>query len=150
MLKKKIIIISLILFLSSCGFSPIYYDNKNVNFSIEKIDYTGDRELNNFLKINLAKYKKQEVDNKIFIKAQSNYEKNILSKDSTGKVTSYKLEAEVIFSIKSNNKKIKINEKKIIDSIDDKFEEARLEKSVKQSFASSISSKLLAELTINQ
>ena len=150
MTKKNITIISLIFFLTSCGFSPIYYNNNNINFSIEKIDYTGDRELNNFLKINLAKYKNQETDNKIFIEAQSNYEKNILSKDSTGKVTSYKLEAKVIFSIKSNNKKIKINEEKIIDSMDDKFEEARLEKSVKQSFASSISSKLLTELTINQ
>ena len=150
MTKKNIIIISLIFLLTSCGFSPIYYNNNNINFSIEKIDYTGDRELNNFLKINLAKYKNQKVDNKIFIEAQSNYEKNILSKDSTGKVTSYKLEAKIIFSIKSNNKKIKINEEKIIDSMDDKFEEARLEKSVKQSFASSISSKLLAELTINQ
>jgi len=150
MTKKNIIIISLIFLLTSCGFSPIYYNNNNINFSIEKIDYTGDRELNNFLKINLAKYKNQKVDNKIFIEAQSNYEKNILSKDSTGKVTSYKLEAKIIFSIKSNNKKIKINEEKIIDSMDDKFEEARLEKSVKQSFASSISSKLLTELTINQ
>ena len=150
MTKKNIIIISLIFLLTSCGFSPIYYNSHNINFSIEKIDYTADRELNNFLKINLAKYKNQKVDNKIFIEAQSNYEKNILSKDSTGKVTSYKLEAKIIFSIKSNNKKIKINEKKIIDSMDDKFEEARLEKSVKQSFASSISSKLLTELTINQ
>ncbi len=150
MSKKNTIIISLILFLTSCGFSPIYYNNSNVNFSIENVDYTGDRQLNNFLKINLNKYKNEKVDNKIFLKAQSKYEKNILTKDSTGKVTSYKLEAEVIFSIKSNNKNIKINEKKIIDSMDDKFEEARLEKSVKQSFASSISSKLLAELTINQ
>ena len=150
MSKKNTIIISLILFLTGCGFSPIYYNNNNVNFSIENVDYTGDRQLNNFLKINLDKYKNEEVDNKIFLKAQSKYEKNILTKDSTGKVTSYKLEAKVIFSIKSNNKKIKINEEKIIDSMDDKFEEARLEKSVKQSFASSISSKLLAELTINQ
>ena len=150
MSKKNIIIISLILFLTSCGFSPIYYNNNNVNFSIEKIDYTGDRELNNFLKINLDKYKNKEVGNKIFIKAQSKYEKNILSKDSTGKVTSYKLEAQVIFLIKSNNKEIKITEKKIIDSMDDKFEEARREKSVNQSFASSISNKLLSELTIDQ
>ena len=150
MSKKNIIIISLILFLTSCGFSPIYYNNNNVNFSIEKVDYTGDRELNNFLRINLDKYKNKEVGNKIFIKAQSKYEKNILSKDSTGKVTSYKLEAQVIFLIKSNNKEIKITEKKIIDSMDDKFEEARREKSVKQSFASSISNKLLSELTIDQ
>ena len=150
MSKKNIIIISLILFLTGCGFSPIYYNNNNVNFSIEKVDYTGDRELNNFLRINLDKYKNKEVGNKIFIKAQSKYEKNILSKDSTGKVTSYKLEAQVTFLVKSNNKTIKITEKKIIDSMDDKFEEARLEKSVKQSFASSISSKLLSELTIDQ
>ena len=149
MSKKNIIIISLIFFLTGCGFSPIYYNNNNVNFSIEKVDYTGDRELNNFLKINLDKYKNKEVSNKIFIKAQSVYEKNILSKDSTGKVTSYKLEAQVSFLVKSNNKTIKITEKKIIDSMDDKFEEARREKSVKQSFASSISSKLLSELTID-
>ena len=149
MSKKNIIIISLILFLTSCGFSPIYYNNKNVNFSIEKVDYTGDREFNNFLKVNLDKYKNQKADNKIFIKAQSEYEKNILSKDSTGKVTSYELEVQVTFLVKSNNKKIKITEKKIIDSMDDKFEETRREKSVKQSFASSISIKLLSELTIN-
>ena len=64
-------------------------------------------------------------------------------------MTNYKLEAQVTFLIKSSNRKIKITEKKIIDSMDDKFEEARLEKSVKQSFASSISNKLLSELTIN-
>ena len=149
MSKKNIIIISLILFLTSCGFSPIYYNNKNVNFSIEKVYYTGDREFNNFLKINLDKYKNKEVDNKIFIEAESKYEKNVLTKDSTGKVTSYKLEVQVTFLVKSNNKKIKITEKKIIDSMDDKFEETRRVKSVKQSFASSISSKLLTELTIN-
>ena len=74
---------------------------------------------------------------------------NILTKDSTGKITSYQLEVDAIFVIKSTNKKIRITEKKIIDSMEDKFEEARREKSVKQSFASSISSKLLSELTIN-
>ena len=149
MIKKNIIFLSLILFLNSCGFTPVYLKNNNVNFSIEKVNYTGDRELNNYLKINLDKYKNKKADNKIFIKAQSLYEKNILSKDSTGKVTSYKLEAQVTFLVKSSNKKIKITEKKIIDSMEDKFEEARREKSVKQSFASSISSKLLSELTIN-
>jgi len=47
------------------------------------------------------------------------------------------------------NKEIKISEKKIMDSIDDKFEEARNERSIKQSFASSISNKLSSELIIN-
>ena len=132
-----------------CGFTPIHLKNKNLNFSIEKISYTGDRELNNFLKTNLDQYKNEKVDNKIYIEANSIYKKIILSKDKTGEVTNYQLEAEVIFLIKPLNKKINITEKKIMDSMDDKFEENRHERSVKQSFASSISQKFLLELTIN-
>ena len=149
MLKKNIIILSLILFLANCGFTPIYLKNKNINFSIEQIEYTGDRDLNNYLKINLDKYRDEKNNNKIFLNVKTKYEKNILTKDGTGKISSYQLNAEAIFIIKSTNKKIKIEEKKILDSKDDKFEEARNEKSIKQSFASSISSKLISELIIN-
>jgi len=149
MLKKNIIIISLFLFLANCGFTPIYLKNKNINFSIEQVDYIGDRDLNNYLKINLDRYKNEENNNKIFIKVETKYEKDILSKDSTGKISSYQMKVEAIFLVKSINKKIIITEKKIIDSMDDKFEEARYEKSIKQSFAYSISNKLISELTIN-
>ena len=149
MIKKNIIIVSLILFLNSCGFTPIYLKKNDIKFSIEQVNYSGDRDLNNFLKINLNQYKNEKIDNKISIDAKSTYKKIILSKDGTGEVTNYQLEAEVIFLIKSNNKEIKITEKKIMDSINDKFEEARKERSVKQSFASSISNKLSSELIIN-
>ena len=148
MIKKKIIFISLIFFLNNCGFTPIYLNNTNVNFSIEQIDYLGDRELNNFLKINLNKYKNIESDNKIFIEVNSNYEKIILSKDKAGKVTNYQLLANVIFLIKPINKEIIITEKIIMDSKTDKFEEDRYERTMKQNFASSISNKLRSELTI--
>jgi len=148
-MKKSIILISIIFFLTQCGFTPIHLKNKNLNFSIEQISYTGDRELNNFLKTNLDQYKNEKVNNKIYIEANSIYKKIILSKDKTGKVTNYQLEAEVIFLIKPLNKKINITEKKIMDSKDDKFEETRNERSVKQSFASAISQKILLELTIN-
>ena len=150
MQKKKIIIFTLILFLSNCGFTPIYLNNTKGNFSIEQVNYEGDRELNNFLKLNLNKYKDVNNDNKIFIEANSKYEKIVLSKDRTGKVTSYQLIAEVVFLIKPNNKKIVVTEKKIIDSMDDNFEENRFERSVKQSFAYLISSKLISELASNK
>ena len=146
MLKKNIIILFLIVLLSNCGFTPIYIKNNNTNFSIEKIDFTGDRELNNFLKSNLNQYKNKKVDNKIYIEAVSIYEKNILSKNSSGEVTKYQLEAEIVFKIKPSNKEIKITEKKIMNSMSDKFEEARYERLIKQSFASSISNKLSSKL----
>ena len=148
-MKKNIIVFSLIFFLSSCGFTPIYQKNTKVNFSIEQVSYTGDRELNNFLKINLGKYKDKKTDNKINIEANSTYQKIILSKDSAGEITSYQLEAEVIFLIKPLNKKIKITEKHTMNSMSDKIEEARYERTIKQNFTSSISNKLSSELIIN-
>ena len=149
MMKKNILVISLIFFLVNCGFTPIYLKNTDINFSIEQVNYTGDKELNNFLKTNLDQYKNKKIDNKIYIQADSIYKKIVLSKDSAGEVTNYQLEAEVIFLIKPLNKTIKITEKKIMDSMDDKFEEARTERTIKQSFASSISKKLSLEIIVN-
>ena len=148
-MKKNIIVITLIFFLANCGFTPIYLNDTDLNFSIEKVNYIGDRDLNNFLKTNLIKYKNEKSKNKIYIEANSTYRKIILSKDSTGEITSYQLEAEVIFTIMPLNKKIKIKEKKIMDSKDDKFEEAKYERSMKQNFASSISNKLSTQLIVN-
>ena len=148
MVKKNIILLSLILLLNSCGFSPIYLKSNDVNFSIQQINFIGDRELNNFLKIDLNRYKNDKTNNKIFIEAKSDYKKIILSKDGTGEVTNYQLEAEVIFLIKSTNRKIIIVEKKIMKSMADKFEETKYEKTIKQSFASSITNKLISKLIV--
>ena len=149
MIKKNISLIFLIFFLTHCGFTPVYQNNTNINYSIEQVDYTGDRELNNFLKSNLNKYKNGKIDKKIFIEVNSIYKKNILTKDGTGKITRYELEAVIIFLIQPLNKKIQIIEKKIMNSMDDKFEETRQERIIKQSFVSSISNKLISEININ-
>ena len=140
---------SLIFFLTNCGFSPIYVKNTNTNFSIENVNYQGDRELNNFLKTNLNQYKNENSDRKILIEATSEYKKTILTKNTASEVTNYKLIANVTFVIKPTNKKINITEEKIISSMDDKFEEARKERATKQNFARSISNKLISELVIN-
>ena len=149
MIKKHIIFISLILFLAHCGFSPVNVKNTNINFSIENVNYKGDRDLNNFLKTNLNQYKNDKSDRKILIEATNKYEKIILTKNAASEVTNYKLVAEVTFLIKSTNKKINITEEEIINSMDDKFEEARKERATKQNFARSITDKLISELVIN-
>ena len=149
MIRKNIILISLIFFLAHCGYTPIYLQNTDVNFSIEQVNYTGDREINNFFKTNLNQYKNEKIENKIYIEVKSVYEKIILSKDGTGAVTNYQLAAEVIFLIQPLNKVIKINEKKIMKSMDDQFEEAKYERTIKQGFASSITNKLISKLLVN-
>jgi hypothetical protein len=148
-MKKYIIFISLIFFLTHCGFSPIYVKNSNINFSIENVNYEGDRDLNNFLKTNLDQYKNDKSDRKILLEVTSKYEKTILTKNAASEVTNYKLIAKVTFLIKPTNKKINITEQEIISSMDDKFEETRKERAAKQKFARSISNRLISELVIN-
>ena len=69
--------------------------------------------------------------------------------DGTGKITNYELIANVTFKIKSN-KEIKFSEKKIIENLNDNFEQTKQETSVKQIFAKSMINKLITQLNIIQ
>ena len=146
-MKIKNSIITILIFLTlGCGYTPIYSNKNNNDFSIEKIVFNGDKTLKNFLKMNLKQFKKQDSLKKISIEIESSYEKNILTKDSTGKISNYELVAEIIFIIKPDNKKLIFVEKKIMESMSDKFEERKYEKIVKQNFSTSFSNKLISSL----
>jgi dihydroneopterin aldolase len=147
MIKKFTIVIALII-LTGCGFTPMHSKKNNNNFSIEQINFSGERELNNFLKIGLTRYKNSN-DRKFFIDVESEFSKIILTKDKTGKATNYELIANVTFKLESN-KKFKFSEKKIIENLNDNFEQTKQERSIKQIFATSIINKLINQLSIIQ
>ena len=147
MIKKFSIIIALVI-LTGCGFTPMHSKKNNSNFSIEQINFSGERELNNFLKIGLSRYKSSS-DKKFFIDVESEFSKNIITRDKTGKATNYELIANVTFNIESI-KKIEYSEKKIIENLNDNFEQTKKERSVKQIFATSIINKLINQLSIIQ
>jgi len=147
MIKKFLIVIALVI-LTGCGFTPMYSKKNNNNFSIEQINFSGERELNNFLKIGLSRYKSSN-DKKFFIDVECECSKNIITKDKTGKATNYELIANVTFNIESI-KKIEYSEKKIIENLNDNFEQTKKERSVKQIFATSIINKLINQLSIIQ
>ena len=57
---RKIKLINLIILfclLISCGYSPIYKDLSNVNFSIDINEISGNRKINNQIKSKLINYK---------------------------------------------------------------------------------------------
>ena len=147
MIKKFTIVIALII-LTGCGFTPMHSKKNNNNFSIEQINFSGERELNNFLKIGLMRYQNSS-DKKFFIDVESEFLKIILTKDKTGKITNYELIADVTFKLKSN-KKIEFSEKKIIEKLDNNFEQTKQERAVKQIFATSMINKLIAQLSLIQ
>ena len=86
MLKKIILFIIFFNFISQCGFTPLYLERTNVNFSIASINYEGDREINNFFKNQLYIYQNTDYEKKYKINIKSSYKKKPILKDKTSKI----------------------------------------------------------------
>ena len=75
----------------------------------------------------------------------TDYEKEVLAKDSSGVITDYNLSVTSVFSVDLNNKNktFKFEENINIKNQTDTFEQNTYEKNIKRNFASSIREKLL-------
>ena len=151
MFKKVFLLIFITFLLNHCGFTPLYSNKSNNNFSIVNLTMKGDRTINNYLKINLYQLLNNSNEKQFTISVDTKYNKSILSKDKTAKITEYELSSVSVFNISSKNKfikKITISEKKNMNNIEDEFEEQKEERIAKQDFASTTSRKLITELSI--
>jgi len=145
---KKITLIFLLLFLSSCGYSSIYKNQKSVDFKINFLSEEGDREMNNLIKNEIKLYSNTDSVNIYNVKIDSDYKKKVLTKNSSGVVTDYNLSVTSIFSInlKDQNKTLKFDENINIKNETDTFEQNAYEKNIKRNFASSIREKLISAI----
>lgn len=150
MIKKKNILLILIFFLlASCGFTPIYKNNQNLNFWLEIDKIEGNETLNNFISLNLQRYLFPIANsNKIIISFNSDFKKNTLVKNLSGASTEYELIAKIDFTLNHRNqtKKISFNESVRIKNFDNKLDQITYEKSNLNNFASSITQKLILEI----
>lgn len=148
---KKIIILSFIfLILQNCGYAPMYGKNQKINFYIESINFDdGDEDLADYIEINLRNYLKDNSKTKIKIDAKIDYQKNIVTKDSTGEAEEYELLALISFitTNQDTTREILISESFKMKNYSDEFEERRYEDSIKQTMARSIASKLIIQLS---
>ena len=148
---KKLIILSFIfLILQNCGYAPMYGKNQKINFYIESINFDdGDEDLADYIEINLRNYLKDNSKTKIKIDAKIDYQKNIVTKDSTGEAEEYELLAFISFitTNQDTTREILISESFKMKNYSDEFEERRYEDSIKQTMARSITSKLIIQLS---
>ena len=150
-MNKKILILLIVLnLLTHCGFTPVHFKKSNVDFSITNIKFNGDKTINKYLKSNLNNYINNDYSKQFEIKINTKYEKSIISKDKSAKVTDYLLISTTFFEVSYNNvvKTFSISEKKSMNNINDKFEEQKYERTIKQNFASTTSNKLISELVL--
>ncbi len=150
-LKKIFLLFILTQLLTNCGFSPLYKDFNNAGFTINILDVSGDRMVNNLIK---NKFKNTNQDtNKIYnVVVDSDFTKNIIAKDTTGAATEYKIIIQIKFTITSENlnKEIFYKENFNMKKINDKLEEEEYEKSIKTSLTNIILRKLILQLSKEQ
>jgi outer membrane lipopolysaccharide assembly protein LptE/RlpB len=147
-MKNKLILI-LLIFLTSCGYTPIYQDIKSSDFSINIISTNGNEEMNNLIKNELEIYFNKESKNKYDVSINTNYEKKIISKNTSGATSSYQLFVETNFSIIAKDKKnnFLFTEKINVENNPDSFAQKSYEDIIKRNFASSIKEKLIMKLS---
>ena len=142
--KRAVFIFLIAILISGCGYTTQYGKNKNQNFSIDLINFSGDRDFNNALKSKLNTYN-QNYDKNFRIKFTSKYDKKIILKDSSGNAKEYESKITVNFNIEHDGqeKDIKMIETFKMQKIDDGFEESNYERSIKNNFAENISQRLV-------
>ena len=145
---KQIILIILLVFLSSCGYTSVYKDIGSRDIDITFSEIKGDRELNNLIKKQLELYSNKNSINKFDLVIVSSFNKNILSRNSSGVATDYELVATFMFEIYFNEetKKITFNESINVKNNADSFEQISYEKNIKNNFASSVREKLIFKI----
>ena len=148
---KKILIFLLVINLTSCGYSPVYKLNENIDFRIKTIIFEGDRVVNNFLKSKFARYSSSFLDkgDEFVLDIKTDYIKTALSKDSTGEVSVYQLKLTVLIKattvnsenledFKEETNQYIFKEEFLLKNDNDKFREKREENSIKQNLTSTI------------
>tara|TARA_Y100000389_G_C17381510_1_gene474643 strand:+ start:711 stop:1154 length:444 start_codon:yes stop_codon:yes gene_type:complete len=104
---KKIFFI--LLFLSSCGYQPLYTNQNQKNFIYEKVTLIGDKVLNR--KIISALNVKEKKDSDLIDEIIFDIKKITLetSKDEKGQVASYRTSISLNLTIKNQNNVLKTN-----------------------------------------
>ena len=145
---KNVILICFVFFLSSCGYSSIYKSQNSQDFQINIIEMTGDNEFNNLFKNELKLYSNTNSKKQYDVNLNSTYQKIIVSKDTSGVATDYKILVNTIIDIKINNKihDLKFSENINIKNNSNSFEQNKYERSIKKNFASLVREKLVIKI----
>lgn len=147
-MKKVFINLFILLILSNCGYSPIYIKKEMNSFNVDINEIVGDRLINNLISNQLNLSEDKLSANKITLNINTTYKKIINSKDATGAAASYELSVitKLNVSNKNNNKNFQFDERFIMDKNENLIDEKNYERTIKQSFASSIANKIILEL----
>ena len=151
-LKKIFIFFTLFLLFSSCGYTPIF-SKKDVNFSIENIEFLGDRYVKEKINQALSSYKnKSGRTNQISLVITNSKNITIASKNSKGEAQTYRINVDVnVKIILAENSIVKKNFSKssIYNVIDRKSEQKLIENKLIENLSNEIAQQIILEILKN-
>ena len=149
---RKISLFISILFISNCGYTPIYNSDNKTKIKINIISIEGDKKINNLLITDIKRLSRNDFEKEFDIKIDTNFDKLITAKDSKGVASNYELKVVTKFEIvKPNENKLFSFEEKIdISKNSNLFEQKKYENNIKITFAKSIIDKLIEKLSIDE
>ena len=145
---KKIILISLVIFLSNCaGYKPIFTSDQT-NFYIEKIEISDDNKLVRKLVKNLKPYSIDNGKQSITLKLDLNKQENVIMKDAKGDPASYEIKIKLNVDVitKNSTNKLNFEENFTFNNQSNKFELNQYKKNMETNLMNKIFENLILEL----
>ena len=141
-MAKKFTYFFIFLFLLSCGYTPVYQINKDLNIRINIKNVSGDKNIGREIIRGLENFSKSDAKNIFDLDLKTFKQESIVTKDKKGNATSYKLvlTVDAYFANKINNKNY---EKRFIkeatfNSKNNKFELEQLKINLEKNMISQI------------
>ena len=123
---KKTKYLFIFLFLLSCGYSPIYQSENEINFKLGVINFYGDKEIGREIVKGLEKFKKGKDLNVFNASFDITKKEIIITKDKKGDPSSFRtiIEMNLDLTYQRNGKVFtkKFIEESTYDSMENKFE----------------------------
>ena len=145
---KKIILISLVIFLSNCaGYKPIFTSDQT-NFYIEKIEISDDNKLVRKLIKSLKPFSVENGKQSITLKLNLNKQENVIMKDAKGDPASYeiKIELNVDVIMMDGTNKLNFKENFTFNNQSNKFELNQYKKNTETNLINKIFENLILKL----
>ena len=150
--KKIIALLALFLFFSSCGYTPIF-SKKDVNFSIEKIEFSGVNDVKKNINQALSSYKNKPGKTKqISLVITNSKNITIASKNSKGEAQTNKISVDVnakIILAENNIIEKNFSKSSIYDVIDSKSEQKLIENKLIENLSGEIAQQIILEILKN-
>tara|TARA_Y100001936_G_C15516408_1_gene380591 strand:+ start:64 stop:537 length:474 start_codon:yes stop_codon:yes gene_type:complete len=151
MLKKIYFLIIISLLFQGCDYKPIYSKNNPSTFKITDLEFTGDKDINNYFEKNLMRLSDTNAKKNYKIFVNTVYSKGSLTKNKSGNTTDYKINLSVylkVTQIKNNNvnfkeEEISFSENFIISKNNSTFEQTNYEGVMKNNLSEILLNKII-------